>query len=159
LQSTFSTKWHINGKNICKNCWLKATTVTSYKLKHYFCDKYAKFSTKLISPRLCSIIVWLGTYFEDICNKMPTKNEYYLLYFIFWNDILQELNFFLCENDDKTSVILSYFSVVKIEYFNLMIVKQKENILKILKLQNIHDRKNVINISNEQMKEKILYKS
>jgi hypothetical protein len=36
---TFSTtemiQWHINGNNICQNCWFAAATVTSYKLKHY----------------------------------------------------------------------------------------------------------------------------
>jgi hypothetical protein len=26
------------------------------------------------------IIIWLGNYFDDVCDKMPTKNEYYSIF-------------------------------------------------------------------------------
>jgi hypothetical protein len=120
-QLTFSTKWHINGKDICKNCWLKVTTVTTYKLKHYFHDKHAKSSTKIIFPKLSSIIAYLGIYFENICDKMPTNDKYHLPYFIFWNNILQELSSFLYKEEYQTFVIPSYFSVVKNVYFHFII--------------------------------------
>jgi hypothetical protein len=81
-------------------------------LKHCFRKEHATTSTKLVSPRLSTIIAWLENYFDDVCDKMPTKDEYYLPCFIFWNNIREELNKFLAENEDYISVSLFYFSVV-----------------------------------------------
>jgi hypothetical protein len=61
----------------------------------------------------------LKNYFEDICDKMPTKDEYYLSCFIFWNNIREELSKFLAENENYISVSLSYFSVVIYHLMNL----------------------------------------
>jgi hypothetical protein len=47
---------------------------------------------------------------------MPTKNEYHLPCFIFWNNIREELNKFLAENDNYISVSSFYFSVVYFIY-------------------------------------------
>jgi hypothetical protein len=44
-----------------------------YKLKHYSRQNHAISGTKVVLPRLSSIITWLGNYFEDICNKYETN--------------------------------------------------------------------------------------
>lgn len=110
--SCSSTRWHLNGKSVCKSCWMLATTVSSYKLKHCYVESTAGLGIKRISPRLETVIAWLGTYFDSICEKMPTKNEFHLPNFIFWSDVLEELNDYLDENENYHQLSPSYFSKV-----------------------------------------------
>jgi hypothetical protein len=107
-----STRWHLNGKSVCKSCWMIATTVTSYKLKHCYAESSSALGIKRSSPRLEAVIGWLGTYFDSVCEKMPTRNEFHLPSFIFWADVLQELNDFIDENEHFHFLSPSYFSKV-----------------------------------------------
>jgi hypothetical protein len=104
--------WHLNGKNVCKPCWLLSTTIIAYKLKHCFAESYLGTASKKISPRLETIIAWLETYFDSVCEKMPVKDEYYLPSFIFWANVLEDLNFYLYKKKEFNAVSLLYFSQV-----------------------------------------------
>jgi hypothetical protein len=83
-----------------------ATTVTKYKLKNCWKTENSSTGTKRISAKLTSLVAWLKSYFDDVCNQMPTKDEYYLLCFIFWSDILAELNSYLTLNEQSTPLLL-----------------------------------------------------
>jgi hypothetical protein len=88
-----------------------ATTISKFKMKNCWRTENNNVGARKISAKLIS---WLGFYFDDVCDRMPTKNEYYLSYFIFWSNILAEMNSYLFTNDHLTSITPSYFSIVSI---------------------------------------------
>jgi hypothetical protein len=106
-----TTRWHLDGSDICKSCWLSATTISSYKLK--FCNQQSHGSSGIpkINSRLNTAISWLSNYFNTVCEKMPTKNELHLPCFIIWNDINNDLNQYLSEQGYK-KISSSFFTKV-----------------------------------------------
>ena len=46
VDSIKSTRWHLQGIDVCKSCWMKATTVASYKLKHCVRSTFIKWNIK-----------------------------------------------------------------------------------------------------------------
>ena len=118
LDTTRTTRWHIDGIDICKSCWMKATTVTPFKLKNCYKVSHGSFGISRQTNRMSSTLAWLSNYFSDICEKMPTKDEYHLPCFMLWKDILNELNNFLTKEGHK-QITLSYFSHVSCKFFNM----------------------------------------
>ena len=118
LDTTRTTRWHIDGIDICKNCWMKATTVTSFKLKNCYKVSHGSFGISRQTNRMSSTLAWLSNYFSDICEKMPTKDEFHLPCFMLWKDILNELNNFLTKEGHK-QITLSYFSHVSWKFSNM----------------------------------------
>jgi hypothetical protein len=90
-----------------------ATTVSKFKMKNCWRTKNHNAGARKISAKLTSIVAWLGSYFDYICDRMPTKDEYCLFCFIFWSNILTEINS-LFTNDHLTPITPSYFSIVSI---------------------------------------------
>jgi hypothetical protein len=111
IRSNTSVRWQLDGIDICKSCWMMATTITPYKLKYCFRETHMASGTMKVTGKLSSIIVWLGNYFDSVCEKMPSREEFHLPNFIFWNDILKELNTFLL-SEGRRRVTPSYFSKV-----------------------------------------------
>ena len=161
IGSDNSTRWHLDGIDICKSCWMMATTVTPYKLRYCFRESHMASGIMKITGKLSSIISWLGNYFDSVCEKMPTKDEFHLPNFIFWNDVLNELNDFLI-SEGRRRTTPSYFSKVKratshTYFHNILTIFRSENsISPKLRLLNIPNKENVIFVLNSRKKEKKL---
>ena len=161
IGSNISICWHLDGIDICKSCWMMATTVTTYKLKYCFRESHMAAGTMKVTGKLSSIITWLGNYFDSVCEKMPTRDEFHLPNFIFWNDVLKELNGFLI-SDGRKRTTPSYFSKVRCEtlhsdLFNVLTVFRSGNIIsQRLKLLNIPNKGNVIFVLNSRKREILL---
>ncbi len=104
-----STRWHIRGHDVCKYCWLLATSVTPHKLQHHFRTTHSLSGVLHTTPRTSAAIVWLTNFFDSVCDKMPTSGEYHLPPYLQWSDILQDLNTFLQTNGHR-SFSDNYFS-------------------------------------------------
>jgi hypothetical protein len=61
-------RWNLDRYDICKQCWMVATTVTKYKLKNCWKTENSSTGTKKISAKLSSLVAWLGSYFDDVCD-------------------------------------------------------------------------------------------
>ena len=121
VDSVRSTRWHLQGIDVCNSCWMKATTVTFYKLKHCFRSTHLSSGTLRQNGRISTIIAWLSNYFNDTCEKMPTRNEFHLPCFILWKDILNELNRYLVKENRK-QITMSYFTKVSIPYLTTLYI-------------------------------------
>ena len=119
LDSTRTIRWHIDGKDVCKSCWIVASTVTPFKLKNCYKVSHASKGVSRQTNRMSSTLAWLSNYFTDICEKMPTKDEFHLPCFILWKDILKELNVFLTKEGHK-QITLSYFTLVMYIFFQYL---------------------------------------
>jgi hypothetical protein len=153
IRSNTSVRWQLDGIDICKSCWMMATTITPYKLKYCFRETHMTSGTLKVTGKLSSIIVWLGNYFDSVCEKMPSREEFHLPNFIFWNDVLKELNtFLLSEGRRKTTP--SYFSKVGRATLHsifgafLTIFRSEKNISQRSKPLNIPNKENVIFVLN-----------
>jgi hypothetical protein len=107
-------RWNLDRHDVYKQCWMVATIVSKFKMKNCWRTENNNIGARKISAKLTSIVAWLGSYFDDVCDRMPTKNEYYLPCFIFWSDILAEMNSYLFTNDHLTPITPSYFSIISI---------------------------------------------
>ena len=121
VDSIKSTRWHLQGIDVCKSCWMKATTVSSYKLKHCIRSTHLSSGTLRQNGRMSTIIAWLSNYFNDTCEKMPTRNEFHLPCFILWKDILNELNRYLVKENRK-QITMFYFTKVSIPYLTTLYI-------------------------------------
>ena len=98
---------------------MKATTVTSFKLKNCYKVSHGSFGISRQTKRMSSTLAWLSNYFSDICEKMPTKEEFHLPCFMLWKNIINELNIFLKRENFK-QITMSYFTQVTYIYmFNI----------------------------------------
>ena len=104
-------RWHICGKDICKSCWMKATTVSFHKMKNCYKVSHSAKDISRQNGRKSSILAWLSNFFDDVCEKMPTKEEFHLSCFMLWKDIMYHLNIFLNQEGHKV-VEKSFFSMV-----------------------------------------------
>jgi hypothetical protein len=122
------TRWHIDGTDVCKNCWLIATTATLHKLKYCFRNSHHSNSIPKKNARLECVIAWLSNYFNSVCEKMPTKEEFHLPCFIVWKDILVDLNQYL-ETENYTKLTPSYFTrVITFIFVLIYFFRSKNNI-------------------------------
>ena len=116
LDSGKITRWHICGKDICKTCWMKATTVTFHKMKNCYKVNHSSREISRQNGRKSIILAWFSNFFDDICDKMPTKEEFHLSCYMLWKDIMEQLNIFLIKEKHKV-VEKSFFSKVILIYF------------------------------------------
>lgn len=121
IGSNRSTRWHIGGIDVCKTCWMDVTTVSTYKLKYCNRSSHGSTGSAKVNTRLSSTIAWLANFFNSICEKMPTKEEFHLPCFILWNDVNKDLNQYLTEEGYKT-VTASYFTKVSMNYIYILFV-------------------------------------
>ncbi len=57
-QHETSTRWHLKGVDVCKNCWILSTFVTPYKLKNHFRTIHNLTEIIKISGRTSVVMVW-----------------------------------------------------------------------------------------------------
>ena len=91
----FMYRWHINGTEVCSQCWLAATGATKYKLLHCSRTIHGNKNMARVTDRLSSTLAWLKSYLLAVCDHMPTRNEYHLPCFLQWKDVHNELNTYL----------------------------------------------------------------
>ncbi len=87
-----STRWHLRGIDVCKNCWMLSTSVTPHKLKYHFRTTHSLTGIIKTTERSSVAMVWLSNFFDSICDKMPTSGEYHLPPYLQWSDVLSDLN-------------------------------------------------------------------
>ena len=114
-------RWHIDGMEVCINCWLLVTGVTKYKIQHCNRTIHGNKNITRITDRLDTALAWLERYFYSVCDHMPTKNEYHLPCFLQWKDVLNDLNSYLDSKSIKkysqpqfTFLVSRKFSNVKL---------------------------------------------
>jgi hypothetical protein len=66
-------RWNLDRYDVCKQCWIVATTVTKYKLKNCWRTENSNTRTKKISAKLTSFVAWLGSYFDMAVIECPPK--------------------------------------------------------------------------------------
>jgi hypothetical protein len=76
-------RWNLDRYAVYKQCWMVATTVSKFKMKNCWRTENNNVGARKISAKLTSIVAWLGSYFDGVCDRMSTKNKYYLSCFIF----------------------------------------------------------------------------
>jgi len=98
---TYMYRWHVDGTEVCINCWLSVTGATKYKLMNCTRTIHGNNNITRINHRLESTLTWLKSYFYIVCDQMPTRNEYHLPCFLQWKDVLDELNTYLISKEFK----------------------------------------------------------
>ena len=63
IASTRTTRWHIDGKEMCKRCWMLATSVSHYKLKNCYKVFHSSKGISRQTNRMSSALAWLSNYF------------------------------------------------------------------------------------------------
>ena len=90
---------------------MKATTVSFHKMKNCYKVSHSAKDISRQNGRKSSILAWFSNFFDDVCEKMPTKEEFHLSCFMLWKDIMYHLNIFLNQEGHKV-VEKSFFSMV-----------------------------------------------
>jgi len=164
-------RWHIFGKDICKQCWMQATAISSYRITHYFKNRHSCKNISRMSDYIQTAICWMNFTFSNMGEKLPHKEEIHLPSFLSWKDIHHDLSNYLMLNTSKT-ISFSYFCSLRKKYFSSVIIPEKTRLGKCdicLTLQqqkiNSSDPTEYQRLSDQfmlhnqlQMKERLLYK-
>ena len=87
IGSKKQTKWHIGGRDVCKKCWMLVTTVSKHKLTNCFKVTHSSKGISRQTDRMSSVLTWVSNYFSNVCDQMPTKDEFHLpCYLLFKNN-------------------------------------------------------------------------
>jgi hypothetical protein len=85
-------------------------------MQHYQRVIHGNSGVSKMRSNIQTALAWLETTYQNMCDKMPTKDEYHLPSFMLWKDICRDLNQYLMENNQQ-AVNISYFYRLNKKYF------------------------------------------
>eukprot|EP01114_Cavostelium_apophysatum_P016052 TRINITY_DN4504_c0_g2_i1.p2 TRINITY_DN4504_c0_g2~~TRINITY_DN4504_c0_g2_i1.p2 ORF type:complete len:228 (-),score=16.76 TRINITY_DN4504_c0_g2_i1:14-697(-) len=81
-----SVRWHLSGRDVCKNCWQCAYGVSDFKLEN--CGRILHGNSLPREDALsCDAIAWLGNYFDLVADYMPNMDIRVLPMHTEWKEV------------------------------------------------------------------------
>ena len=109
-------RWHVDGFDVCLQCWKLAIGVSTYKLQHYDRVIHGNSGVSKMRPNIHISLAWMETTYKSMCDQMPTKDEFHLPNYMLWKDICRDLNIYLMEHNQR-QITISYFYRLHKKYF------------------------------------------